>query len=101
MEALRITEREGAVRFGVRVQPRSSRRGIEGLYGDALKVRVQAAPVDGAANDAVIAVLAEVLGVARSAVRVVSGTTARSKVIEVEGLDAPTLRLKLDMNRAR
>lgn len=86
MSALRITGEDGAVRFGIRVQPRSSRPGVDGLHGDALRVRVGAAPVDGAANEAVIAVLAEALGVARRSVRIVSGTASRTKVVEVDGV---------------
>lgn len=72
------------MRFSVRVQPRSSRPGVDGLHGDALRVRVHAAPVDGAANEAVIEVIAEALGVARRRVRIVSGETSRSKVVEVD-----------------
>jgi len=83
---------DGAVRFAVRVQPRASRAGVEGVHGDALKVRVHAAPVDGAANDAVIAALADALGVAKRDVRIVSGETSRSKVVEVRGVSADTVR---------
>ena len=88
MSTLRVTEREGAVRFSVRVQPRSSRTGVEGGHGDALKVRVTAPPLDGAANEAVVEVLAEALGVPRRAVRIVAGDSSRTKVVEVEGVDA-------------
>ena len=88
MSALRVTQRDGAVQFTVRVQPRSSRTGVEGVHGDALKVRVNAPPVDGAANEAVVEVLAEALGVPRRAVRIVSGDSSRTKVVEVEGVDA-------------
>jgi hypothetical protein len=88
VSTLRVTEREGAVRFSVRVQPRSSRTGVEGVHGDALKVRVNAPPVDGAANEAVVEVLAEALGVPRRAVRIVAGDSSRTKVVEVAGVDA-------------
>lgn len=88
MSPLRVTEREGAVRFSVRVQPRSSRAGVDGLHGEALRLRVNAPPVDGAANAAVIELLAGVLGVPRRAVRIVSGDASRTKVIEVEGVGA-------------
>ncbi|MCE9602491.1 MAG: DUF167 domain-containing protein [Gemmatimonadetes bacterium] len=88
MSPLRVTEREGAVRFSVRVQPRSSRAGIDGLHGEALKLRVNAPPVDGAANAAVIEVLAEALGVPRRAVRIVAGDSSRSKLVEVDGVSA-------------
>lgn len=85
-EALRVTVRAGAVRFSVRVQPRSSREGVDGVHGDALRVRVNAPPVEGAANEAVVAVIAGALGVPRRAVRIVAGETSRSKVVEVEGI---------------
>ncbi|MHB1298314.1 MAG: DUF167 domain-containing protein [Gemmatimonadaceae bacterium] len=88
MSALRITERDGAVRFNVRVQPRASRAGVDGLHGDALRVRVNAPPVDGAANAAVVELFAELLDVPRRAVRVVAGEGSRSKVIEVDGVGA-------------
>jgi hypothetical protein len=85
---MRITERAGAVRISVRVQPRASRSGIDGLHGDALKIRVHAPPVDGAANEAVVEVLAAALGVPRGAVRVVAGAASRTKVVEISGVTA-------------
>ena len=87
-----MTERDGAVRFAVRVQPRASRTGVDGLHGGALRVRVNAPPVDGAANAAVVEVLAEALGVARRSVRVVAGGSSRSKVVEVAGVAASRVR---------
>jgi len=88
MTGLKISAVEGGVRFRVRVQPRSSQPGVAGLHGDALKVRVGAAPVDGAANDAVVEVIAEALGVPRRAVTIVSGATSRSKVVQVTEVSA-------------
>ena len=85
-DALAITDRAGAepaVRFAVRVQARSSHEGVDGVHGDALRVRVNAAPVDGAANEAVVEVLAKALHVAKRAVTIVGGATSRSKVVEV------------------
>lgn len=71
----------------VRVQPRASRAGIAGWRPDgALGVRVTAAPVDGAANAAVGALLAEALGVRASAVEIVRGATGRDKYVRVAGL---------------
>jgi uncharacterized protein (TIGR00251 family) len=90
-DALVITERgvaEPAVRFAVRVRPRSSRAGVDGMHGQALRVRVNAPPVEGAANEAVVEVLAKALGVAKRAVTIVTGATSRSKVVEVRGVTA-------------
>ena len=91
MSPLRITEREGAVRFSIRVQPRSSRAGVDGVHGEALKLRVNAPPVDGAANAAVIELLADALGVPRRAVRIVAGDSSRSKLVEVDGVGAEAI----------
>lgn len=92
MGAITVTERGGAARFGVRVQPRASRSEIVGEHGGALRVRLSAPPVDGAANEALVALLAEALGVPRRAVRVLSGHASRGKTVEVEGVDAAAVR---------
>ena len=92
MSEFAVTERGGAVRFAVRVQPRASRTEVDGTHGDALKVRVNAPPVDGAANEAVVAMLAERLGIPRGSVRVLSGHRSRRKIIEIEGLGAESIR---------
>lgn len=82
-----ITPRgEGVVRFDVRVQPRASRTAVGGAHGGALRVRLSAPPVDGAANEALVELLAKALGISRRDVRVVAGATSRSKVIEVESV---------------
>jgi uncharacterized protein len=81
-----MSVRHGAVRFAVHVQPRASRDEVVGLHGDALKVRLRAPPVEGAANEALRSLLAEALGVGRAAVSVVAGTTARAKTVEVVGV---------------
>jgi hypothetical protein len=96
--ALSITERPGpglAVRFAVRVQPRSSRACVDGVHGDAVKVRVHAPPAEGAANAAAIEVIAAALGVPKRSVRIVTGATSRSKIVEVSGLSAREVRRAL------
>jgi hypothetical protein len=92
-----VTARGAAVRFTVRVQPRSSRSGVDGVLGGALKVRVHAPPVDGAANDAVIEVLSDALGVTKRAVRIVAGDSSRRKVVEVDGLTEREMRARLKL----
>ena len=86
MSGLSLTVRGTGVRFTVRVQPRASRSEVGGVFGDALRVRLQAPPVDGAANAALVVFLADSLGVARRAVRIVAGESSRSKVVEVDGV---------------
>jgi uncharacterized protein (TIGR00251 family) len=89
---LRVEVRGSSVRVSVHVQPRATRSEIVGLHGAALKVRLQAPPVDGAANEALVTLLAERLGVARRSVRVIAGTTARAKTVEVDGTTEDAVR---------
>lgn len=86
MSDLAMTRRTDGVRFPVRVQPRASQRELRGVHNGALRVRVPAAPADGAANAQVVELLAESLGVPRAAVHIVSGTNARLKVVHVDGV---------------
>jgi len=88
---VRVHEGGGRVRFSVRVQPRASRSEIAGVYGDALKVRLSAPPVDGAANDALIEFLAHVFAVGRRDVRILAGEISRSKIVEIEGITERTV----------
>ena len=87
-----IEQRANAVRVRIRVQPRASRTEVAGEYDGALKVRVAALPVDGAANDELIRFIARRVGVAQSRVRIVSGDAGRSKVVEIEGVDVQAVR---------
>jgi uncharacterized protein len=89
------TRRAGdRITFTVRVMPRASASGLGGERAGALVVRVTAPPVDGRANDAVVALLAEAMGVPRRAVRVESGATGRTKVVSIPvGAEAALQRL--------
>ncbi|MEO8480677.1 MAG: DUF167 domain-containing protein [Acidobacteriota bacterium] len=82
-------------RIDVRVIPRSSKDLVAGLRDSRLLVRVTAPPVDHAANDAVVRVLADALDVSKSAVSVVAGHTTRNKVIQVVGLTPGAARQRL------
>jgi uncharacterized protein (TIGR00251 family) len=73
-----------AERIAVRVIPRARRNEVDGEREGRLVVRVTAAPVDGRANDAVRAVIAEHLGVRPSAVKIVSGEHNRDKVVQID-----------------
>ena len=83
------------MRITVKVQPRAKKTEPAGKTGDAYKLRLVAPPVDGKANEACIAFLAETFDVPRSAVRIVRGETSRLKVIEIDGVDAATVEGKL------
>lgn len=79
---------DGSVTLTLRVQPRASRTAVAGMHGDALKVQVSAPPVDAAANEAVVALIADLLAVPKSAVGIIRGATARTKVVRVLGVTA-------------
>jgi uncharacterized protein (TIGR00251 family) len=68
---------------------------VDGVHGVALRVRVHAPPVEGAANAAVIEVIAAALGLPKRSVRIVSGDSSRSKVVEVKGVAARDVRSAL------
>ena len=86
MTPLRVTAKDGRVRFSVRVQPRASTNEIAGAHGDAVKIRLTAPPVDGAANEELVAFLSKVFVVARKSVRILAGESSRSKIVEIEGI---------------
>ena len=84
------------VRLQVRVHPGAQRPGLVGRLADgSLKVAVAEAPEGGRANRAVEALLAGVLSLRRTQVRVVSGAAARAKQVEIEGLDAADVERRL------
>ena len=82
---------EGTV-LNVKAQPRSSKAGVEGLLGDALKVRIRCAPVDGKANKELIETLADVFGLPKSRVVFKSGETSKQKRILLMGVTADEVR---------
>lgn len=84
-------------RLTVDVRPRAGRDEIVGWQGGHLRVRVSAPPADGAANEAVRALLAERLGAARSRIEIVRGHAARTKLVRVVGLDPAALAARLAM----
>ncbi|MDP2577074.1 MAG: DUF167 family protein [Gemmatimonadota bacterium] len=87
-----IEEREGALRFKVRVLTRASRTEIAGVHGDALKIRLAASPVEGAANAELITLLAKQLRLPKSAISIVRGLKGRDKVLEAAGATRDQLR---------
>ena len=83
-----ITPTADGVVLRIQVQPRASRTECVGVHGDSIRIRLQAPPVDGAANDALIRFLARTLDVPRSAVSTVAGGSGRRKQVRVGGVNA-------------
>jgi uncharacterized protein (TIGR00251 family) len=92
-----ISSTATGVRLRLRVQPRSSREEVVGIAGDAIRIRLRAPPVDGAANEALVRFLALRLEVPRSAVALVSGLTGRAKLVDVAGRSAEEAARRLGL----
>jgi len=84
-------EEKGRITFTVRVVPRASRSGFAGEHEGALRVRIAAAPVEGAANEELVAVIARALKVPKSAVEIASGHHGKTKRIRVAGTSCQAL----------
>jgi uncharacterized protein (TIGR00251 family) len=79
----------------VSIQPRASRNAVVGLRGNALKLALTAPPVEGAANDACLRFLADLLSMSRSRLSIVRGEKSRQKLIRVTDMSIDTLRARL------
>ena len=77
------------------IQPGAKRTEVAGLHGHALKIRLAAPPVDGKANEALIAFVAKTLGVSKSHVELVSGQTSRAKRLRVAGVTSADAHARL------
>jgi len=92
-----VRQTVAGVAFAVKIHPRAKRNAVTGEVGDALKVSLTAAPIDGKANDACIEFFANLLKVTRSSVTIAAGQTSRNKVIRVAGLSAEELEKRLNL----
>ena len=90
-----MRERSETSAVTVHIQPRASRTEIVGWHGDAIKIRIKAPPLEGAANRELQRFLARQLGVASSAVQLLSGASSRRKRVAVEGFTAEEVRRRL------
>jgi uncharacterized protein (TIGR00251 family) len=93
---LRIVATATGVRLSIRVQPRASSNAVAGVHGEALKIRLTAPPVEGAANEALVVFLAQSLGITRRDVTIVAGSSSRSKIVELAGITEDRVRKLLD-----
>lgn len=94
-DRLELVSTAGGVRIPIRVIPRSPRNLIDGVRAGRLLVRVTAPPVDAAANEAVVVLLADSLKIPRRNVQIASGATSRNKTIDITGVTAAALRAAL------
>jgi hypothetical protein len=83
---IRTSVKNDTLIFRVRVVPRASRSEIVGEYNGALRVRLAAPPVDGAANEELIQTIAQAFGLPRNAVQIASGHASRDKQVAVSGV---------------
>lgn len=90
-----VHQQADAVVLSIKVHPRASANEILGVFGNELRVRVTAPPVDAAANDALVRLLADTLNCPRNRIELVRGHTSRHKVVRIVGLKAETLLSKL------
>ncbi len=81
----------GDVILNLHIQPGAKKTEVVGLHGEALKIRLAAPPVDGKANEALLAFVAAKVGVGKTAVELVSGQTSRAKRVRVDGVTAQTV----------
>ncbi len=93
---VKFTARDNTITFTVRVQPRASQTVIAGELDGALKLRLAAPPVEGAANDELMRWLAKFFDVPRAAVEILSGATAKQKLIRVSGVQPAVAAQKLN-----
>jgi len=91
-EMLQYSVRNGDLVFRVQVVPRASRSEVVGEHNGALRVRLAAPPVDGAANDELRRLLARIFNVPRSSIQLVSGQGSRTKQIRIAGVDGEALK---------
>jgi uncharacterized protein len=87
-------------RLRLRVSPGSRKNELAGRYGDGWKVRVSAPPEDGRANDAVLELLSERVGLPRRSLAIVSGRASRNKVVEMTGIDREEAERRMETSLA-
>ena len=90
-----IPARGTAVRMDIRVSPRASKNKVDGVRDGRLVVKVTAPPVDAAANEAVVALLADEFDMPKRQITIVLGATGRSKTVELAGVTADAIRARL------
>ena len=89
---IQYSEKDRGLTFAVRIVPRASRTEIAGEYNGALRIRIAAPPVEGAANRELIRLLAKSFKLPQNAVAIVSGAGSKNKIVQIAGADASRLK---------
>jgi len=95
MEPSAVEARDSGVLLRVRVQPKASRNAVVALDPSYCRIALTAPPVDGAANEALVAFLAKVLGVKKRQLTITSGAQSRTKTLQIDALRAVDVRSAL------
>jgi uncharacterized protein (TIGR00251 family) len=94
---IQYSARDRGLTFAVRIVPRASRTEIAGEYNGALRIRIAAPPVEGAANRELVRLLAKIFKLPQNAVEIVSGAGSKNKIVHVRGADSAKLeQMSLD-----
>lgn len=94
-ESLTVTDHRDGATFDVYAQPRASRSEVVGVHDGALRVRITAAPVEGAANEAIVTLLSNHLGIRRTDIVIIGGAASRWKRVLVRSITADGLQQRL------
>jgi uncharacterized protein (TIGR00251 family) len=101
MNSLIVQDTKDGAILTVHIQPRASTTEYVGIHGDAIKIRVAAPPVDGAANDELIRFLARQLSIPTSSVRIRSGASGRHKRVLVKGVAGELVLARLNLGNRK
>ena len=91
LRVIQYSEKDRGLTFAIRIVPRASRSEIAGEHNGALRIRIAAPPVEGAANRELIRLLAKLFKLPQNAVEIVSGTASKSKIVRITGADSARL----------
>jgi len=101
MNSLIVQDTKDGVVLTVHIQPKASITECVGIHGDAIKIRVAAPPVDGAANDELIQFLARRLSIPTASVRIHSGASGRHKRVLIKGATAQLVMARLNLGHRK
>ncbi|MDO9542132.1 MAG: DUF167 domain-containing protein [Kiritimatiellia bacterium] len=92
-----IKPSNNGIRLAIHAVPKAARDAVQGLHGDALKIRLHAPPVDGKANEALLAFLSRKLNIPKGNIALKSGANQRRKIISISGISLPDIIRRLEI----